>query len=393
LRPHLRLEPFVLTPLLYALPWVILPGVILWRLSRSTHLNAESAEAGKDAPFVSVICPARNEARHIEGFVRAALGSTYPRFELIVVDDHSTDGTGAMARAAAGDDSRLKVIVPPPLPKGWFGKQWACHAGAQQARGDILLFTDADTRHGAELVVRSVNCMRRRGSELLSVAGRQELGSFWERVIQPAIFAALFSTFGGTEAVSNATNRRYKIANGQYLMVRAETYYELGGHERVRGYAAEDLMLAQQWCAVGKAVHLVAGLDYLSTRMYEGLSEIIAGWSKNAWAAGRHMIPDSSVMRGVMRLLMPLSPILVWGPFAALVLGALGLAPLSWTVFGAVAYGAVTVYLLALLPMMGVPIWYAFLHPLGAVMSSYIYLLAAIRGDRVRWKDRTYSAH
>ena len=383
----------MLTPILYALPWVILPGVILWRLSRSTHLNAESADAGKDAPFVSVICPARNEARHIEGFVRAALGSTYPRFELIVVDDHSTDGTGAMARAAAGEDSRLKVIAAPPLPKGWFGKQGACHAGVQYARGDVLLFTDADTRHGPELLVRSVNAMRRRGSDLLSVAGRQELGSFWERVIQPAIFAALFSTFGGTEAVSNTTNRRYKIANGQYLMVRSDAYYKMGGHDRVRGYAAEDLMLAQQWCAAGKAVHLVGGLDYLSTRMYEGLAEIIAGWSKNSWAAGRHMIPDSAFLRGVMRLTMPLSPVLVWGPFVALVLGVLGLAPSSWTIFGAVVYGAITVYLLALLPLMGVPMWYAFLHPLGAVMTSYIYLIAAIRGDRVTWKDRVYSAH
>jgi len=256
-----------------------------------------------------------------------------------------------------------------------------------------LLFTDADTRHGPELLVRSVNAMRRRGSDLLSVAGRQELGSFWERVVQPAIFAALFSTFGGTEAVSNTTNPRYKIANGQFLMVRADTYYEQGGHDRVRGYAAEDLMLAQQWSAAGKAVHLVGGLDYMSTRMYEGLREIIAGWSKNAWAAGRHMIPDSAALRVLMRLLMPLSPAVVWFPFVALVLGALRLAPASWMVFGAVAYGATTVYLLVLLPLMEVPIWYAFLHPLGSMVSSYIYLLAAIRGDRVTWKDRVYTAH
>ncbi len=380
------------TPLLFALPWLVLPGLVLWRLSRSTFLRDEPNTPPDDAPFVSVICPARDEARHIDAFVRAALSSTYPRFELIIVDDHSTDGTGMLARAAGVDDPRLVVVDAPPLPVGWFGKQWACHTGALRARGDVLLFTDADTRHGPELLVRGINAMRRRQSDLLSIAGRQELGSFWERVVQPAIFATLFSTFGGTEAVSDSQRPREKIANGQCLLVRRDVYDALGGHAAVRAFAAEDLMLAQQWCAAGKRVHLVAGLEFLSTRMYASLGEIIDGWAKNTFAAGKYVMPDHPAALWLLRLGMPLGPATGWIPVLALALGLAGVAPASWALFGGAAYGVSVLYWLIIVRLTEIPLGYALLHPLGAMMASYIYAKAAWNGDRVKWKSRSYTA-
>lgn len=387
------LPPLIVSiPLLLALPWLVIPGLVLWRLSRSTFLKDEPVAPPDDAPFVSVICPARNEARNIDGFVRAALASTYPRFELLVVDDHSTDGTGALARAAGAGDVRLTVIDAPPLPTGWFGKQWACHQGAKIARGDVMLFTDADTRHGPELLVRSVNAMRRRQSDLLSIAGRQEMVSFWERVVQPSIFVTLGSSFGGTEAVSNSTRPQSKIGNGQCLMVRRDTYRELAGHEAVRGFAAEDLMLAQQWCAAGKRVHLVAGLEYIATRMYESLDEIVEGWEKNTFSGGKHLLPDHPLARGLMRVMMPIGPATGWFPVVALLLGLAGVAPAGWTTFGAATYGVSVLYWLVIMRLLEIPLGYAFLHPLGALMASYIYFRAAWKGDRVSWKGRTYVA-
>src|SRR5439155_11996745 len=97
-----------------------------------------------DAPLVSMVIPARNEARHIGPCVESALASAYPRLEVIVVDDHSTDDTGAIAASMAARDPRVRVVVPPPLPSDWFGKQWACAAGAATARGAIIGFLDAD---------------------------------------------------------------------------------------------------------------------------------------------------------------------------------------------------------------------------------------------------------
>ena len=382
----------MVSPLTFALPWIVVPAIGLWRLSRSTYLRDEPDTPPADAPLISVICPARNEAKHIEEFERAALASAYPNFELIVVDDHSTDGTGALARAAGAGDARLRVIDPPPLPAGWFGKQWACHAGAQQARGEVLLFTDADTRHGADLLVRLLHAMRRRQSDLMSVAGRQELVSFWERVVQPSVFAVLVSTFGGTEVVSNSTRPRSKIANGQCFLVRRDVYDALGGHEAVRHFVAEDLMLAQQWCAAGKRVHLVVGFEQLSTRMYSSLDEIIEGWTKNVWAGGRYVLPDHPLVRTVLRGLMPFSSWMGLVPSVAMFLGLTGVAPSSWAIFGAIAYGATVLWALPIMAVLRIPVWYALLHPLGAMIATWIFLKAAWKGDRVSWKERTYHA-
>lgn len=387
-----------------AVPWIVAPAVIFYRLSRTTHLKDEAAVAPDDAPLVSVICPARNEAVHIAEFTRAALASTYPRFELIIVDDSSTDGTAELARSAGASlgrtadgaagavDPRLTVITAPPLPAGWFGKQWACHTGMQRARGEILFFTDADTRHGPELVTRSVNAMRRRGSDMLSVVGQQTLGSFWERVVQPSVFTVIFTSFGGAEAVSNTTDPKKKIANGQCIFVRRDAYDAMGGHDAIKQFVVEDLMLAQRLCAIGRRVHLVTGMDQMTTRMYSSLGEIIAGWTKNIWAGGRCILPENEAVRGVLRVLMPLSALPSLVPFVALVLGLAGVLSPAWTTFGAISYAALTAWSAVGYTILQQPLWYAFLHPLGAAVATWIFTRAAWNGDRVRWKAREYTS-
>jgi chlorobactene glucosyltransferase len=262
---------------LAALPWIVIPIVILWRGSRSRTLDEVPDESPADAPLVSVIVPARNEARNIAACARSILSTTYPSIELIVVDDRSEDETGAIARSVAREDERLRVLGAPPLPEGWFGKQWACATGARQARGTILLFTDADTRHAPDLLPRAMRVMRARGADLVSVMGRQELGTFWERVIQPQVFTILLARYGGTEWVNESRSAVHKIANGQFLATTREAYDAVGGHESVRDNVAEDLALAQRYFAAGKRTVLVIGLEQLSTRMYESFGEIVRG--------------------------------------------------------------------------------------------------------------------
>ncbi|HVF41206.1 MAG TPA: glycosyltransferase, partial [Gemmatimonadaceae bacterium] len=261
----------ILVGALAASPWVIAPIVTIVRIRKSISLADESSDAPADPPIVSVIIPARNEARNIERCLRSVLTTTYPNVEVIVVNDHSEDGTGDIARMIGSGDARVRVVDNDPLPDGWFGKQWACTTGAREARGQILLFADADTFHSRDLLTRSVNAMQRRNADLFSVAGRQELGSFWERIIQPQIFGIMAARYGGPEIVTNSRNVSDKIANGQCLFVRRDVYDELGGHSLVRQHVADDLMMAQRFFAAGKRVVLTEGLDQLSTRMYTSL--------------------------------------------------------------------------------------------------------------------------
>ena len=181
---------------------------------------------------------------------------------------------------------RVQVIDNPDLPAGWFGKQWACQNGAYAAQGEILIFVDADTRAGPDLVTRSVNGMERTQADLYTVLGRQEMGSFWERLVQPQIFTLLWARYGGTEWINRSTRVADKIANGQYLMIRCTAYEAMQGHALVRTFVAEDLMLAQQYFAAGRTTVVVMGLQQLSTRMYVSLGELVQGWGKNVFAGG-----------------------------------------------------------------------------------------------------------
>src|SRR3712207_3544796 len=133
---------FDLPALAPALPWVAFPLLALWRVRGSTTLDQFPVEPPADPPVLSVVIPARNERRNVERCLRSVLTARYPALEVLLVDDHSDDGTGEIARAIAASDARLRVLESPPLPPGWFGKQWACATGARAARGDLLLFAD-----------------------------------------------------------------------------------------------------------------------------------------------------------------------------------------------------------------------------------------------------------
>jgi chlorobactene glucosyltransferase len=382
----------LLPAILWSLPWIVPPLVTWQRLRNSRSLDDESNVPPTDAPLVTVIVPARNEARNIERCVTSILATTYPNLELLVIDDSSTDATAEIARRAIGADFRARVMRNAPLPDGWFGKQWACAAGAKVATGTVLQFTDADTVHSPDLVTRSVNAIVRTDADLFSIAGRQELGGFWEKVIQPQIFTLLSMRYGGTESVNRSSRVRDKIANGQCIFVKRESYDAVGGHAAVRASVAEDLMLAQRFFAVRKRVVLMLGFKQLSTRMYESLPEIVGGWRKNVFAGGLDAVPFGRFGRILFPLALLLPPILELLPPLALALSIFVGASstvLSWALISA----AVTLgWWMAAYDAVDESPVYALTYPLGALLLLYIFFTAVIRGRRVRWKGRTYIA-
>lgn len=375
---------------LAALPWLAVPVAILWKLRNSTSLDAYSAAPPADAPLVSVVVPARDEARNIEACVRSILATRWPDVELIVVNDESSDGTAEIARTAVSGDRRATVMDNPALPDGWIGKQWACHNGALAAKAAFVLFTDADTRHAPDLLTHSMNAMRERHADLLTVVGSQAMETFWERLVQPHMFGLLAARFGDMERVSHSTNPYDKLANGQFMLMRREVYARTGGHEAVRAHIAEDLRLAQEWTRLGFSVQVVSGFEYMSTRMYEGLGEIWRGWGKNIWAAGRDTIHAGPAARWLVRVAAPLLPLWEIAPAVAMLLALIGVAPAAVGVWGAVAFVLNTLFWGAMHIAFRAPVWYAALNPLAACVLAGMFARASWRGDRVEWKGRSY---
>ncbi|MDQ3224607.1 MAG: glycosyltransferase family 2 protein, partial [Gemmatimonadota bacterium] len=194
--------------LLPALPWV-LPFFALPRLARRTPslIDTKPASAG----LVSVIIPARNESSTIATAVGSILTTTYHPIELLVVDDRSTDDTAAIVERFS--DPRLRLVSGEELPMGWYGKPWACYQGYRAAKGEILLFTDADTRHAPELLERAVGALVSQQAGLVTVAPLQRCVTFWERVVMPQIWFLLALRYQ-PDAVNRARRERDVIANG-----------------------------------------------------------------------------------------------------------------------------------------------------------------------------------
>ncbi len=375
---------------LWALPYILTPFVVAWRWRRSRSLDDVTDVAAVNAPTVSVIVPARNEAHNIDRCVRSLLTSQWPGLEIVVVDDHSADGTGEIARAIAASDPRLRVIDAPPLPDGWFGKQWACATGAAESTGELLLFTDADTWHAPDSVARAANAISVWHADFLTAAGRQELGTFWEKVVQPQVLGLIGLRYGGTEAVNDSPRAVDKIANGQFMLVRRAAYDAIGGHASVRATVVEDLALAQRFFRSGYLTVLALGERQFTVRMYTSLDELIRGWEKNVYAGGRDAMFGGRAGRLLFPVLLPLHSAGQLLPPLVLLAALVSLLDQRWLVWSAAATAAQTLFWSAAATRLRInPAW-GLLFPLGAAVFLRIALGAVARGDRVGWKGREY---
>ena len=225
------------------------------------------------SPEVSVIVPARNEEACLGECLRSLAGQEGISYEVIVVDDHSTDRTREIASEFA-----VRVIAADPLSEGWSGKCNAVWTGAKAAKGKWLLFTDADTKHASGSVVGGVQEATECDAGLLSYSPKQEVRSLAERALMPVVFAELAGTYRPCDVCD--VKSPVAAANGQYLLVRRDVYDAVGGHAAVAAAILEDVELAKRVKQAGFKLQF-RWSDALSTRMYRTFGQLWEGWTKN----------------------------------------------------------------------------------------------------------------
>jgi glycosyltransferase involved in cell wall biosynthesis len=241
-------------------------------------------------PELTVIIPARNEEQNLPVCLASLLDQDGELFklgldwELFVIDDDSTDSTRSIATTAADQYPGMTVLEAPALDlratqRAFTGKTNACWAGAQQATGRWLLFTDADTLHEPGDLVRALHEAKKHEAALLSYSPRQIVHGFWQRALMPLVFSELASAYPPNQV--NDPAQRIAAANGQFLMVEREAYFAVGGHLAVGRSVLEDVDLACKIKHSKRGLRFRYAPDALNTRMYRGLSDMVEGWTKN----------------------------------------------------------------------------------------------------------------
>ena len=375
---------------------VVLLVVIAWLIGHAlrqryalARLSAAAPGSPADGPRVAIIVPARDESANIGACLAALLAQDYPRLAIVVVDDESTDDTAAIVRRLGTQDRRIVLMQSPPLPPGWTGKVNACAAGARAVAdaAEWLCFVDADIRAQPALIASAIGAASREAIDLLTLAPRQELQSFAERLVLPCGFYLL--SFSQNLARMQAADSDDAAATGQFMLIRRAAYEDVGGHAAVSRSIVEDIDLARLMKRRGHCVLMQDATALMSVRTYMG------------WA---------TLWPGLARTLVDL----LGGLTATLVTTAAGVT-LAWAIvlipafdLAGCAAGTQNACLAAVPALVGaaaafglhlagaayfrIPLIYGLLFPLGYTAGAVIALdgLRRRTSGRVRWKGRVY---
>lgn len=225
----------------------------------------------------------RNESAVIAETVRSLLAQNYPNFEILILDDHSTDDSAEIARAAAGDDPRLRILPGEPLPPGWTGKVWACHQLAEQARGEYLLFTDADVRWEPGALTALMAQAQRTQADLLTVWPTQITQTWGERLVVP-LMAFTILAYLPVLAVHHLPWPVFSAAMGQCLLFRRDAYQKIGGHAAIRNQILDDMAFAYAIKRSRLRLRMADANGLIQTRMYRNWPQVRDGFAKNILA-------------------------------------------------------------------------------------------------------------
>lgn len=325
-------------------------------------------KAASKIPAISVLIPARDEEKNLPACLDSVLEDRAGVQEVLVYDDHSSDGTAAVVRAHSEKDLRVRLIDSVNLPAGWCGKPFACDQLARAARCEWMLFVDADARLAPAAPSRIVSEAERRGVTFLSCWPGIQMATFWEKALMPLLNFVVFTLYPAPLSISRR-NPSLGLAHGACVLARRDEYWKVGGHESVRGELFEDTRLARAWRARGHRSLCLDGQDVISVRMYKSLEEIWAGFQKNFYPAFR----SNATFAGFLALH---AAVFAWPLFA-----------LTWAALPVLATRAV------LATRFRHPWWSVPLHPIAELMLLALGVSswwACARGRGVAWKGRRY---
>ncbi len=237
--------------------------------------------------LVSVLIPARNEAHNIKRLLEKLKVQEYPHVEILVYDDLSTDNTAQIVKKCMEEHPRLRLLEGKPLPNGWLGKNHACHRLAGEARGDLLLFLDADVQPEKTLIRDALGHMEKYKLDLLSIFPRQRTVGFGEKVSVPLMNWILVSLLP-LICTKICKNPALSAANGQFMLFKSNTYHKHGFHEMFKTHAVEDIAIFKKMKTLGLNTHTILSNGQIQCRMYASLKESVTGFSKNMLAFFGH---------------------------------------------------------------------------------------------------------
>lgn len=348
-------------------------GVIVYNCITATKLVNQHYSL-QQKPLVSILIPARNEEDTIAGLLNSIGQQSYSNYELFVLDDQSEDNTAGAVEELVLKNPKITLLRGEPLPEGWVGKNWACFQLAQHARGEIVLFLDADVRLAVNALDAALYHMQKNKVVMLSCFPTQKIESLGEWLVVP-LMNWLVLSFLPLRTVTRFNHQSLTAANGQFILCDKEAYNVIGGHGAVFDQIVEDMEIARRLKKKKYRIMTVLGNDAINCCMYQGLVESIKGFSKNFYLGFN---VSSFIFFAILVLLM----LVFLGPFILITINTNFIYCILLILVGRL--------LVSLLSKQN-PLFNLFLHPLQMITMFLVgvnSLYWTLKGKTV-WKGRS----
>ena len=371
--------------------WIYFLAYMTKSFRQSPMLESLDRTSIRRFPQVSVILPARNEDQYIARCLDSLLGQDYPNFEIIAINDSSTDRTGEIIKAYAAKDSHIIYIDATPKPEGWTGKNWACYQGYLHAQGELLMFTDADSKHLPSAMSLAVGHLVSQNLDALTAVPRLICNDFWTKMTLPVLATFLHTRFSPIRV--NDPNTKTGYFFGSFFLITRSTYEAVGTHEGVKEELVED-------GALGGKVKA----SKFRMKMLRGENQIDAVWARDLptlWQGlRRFMIPVYSQDKVDAYMMVTAVFFILFAPFVSLpyLLVASFVGNLSFPILLGLQVSTIALIMITIAAQCRLAIFenplYAFAAPLSGTLISFSFISAiadAKKKGAVSWRDRKYT--